>query len=182
MSISNKKYSRQNLLIFLIILSIFLVIGLCAGYFVWRNSHKVTTLPSTSAQEDKASAEKGVSQKNSNSVQTSRGDKQSNVTPSSSNILMPQGNFVSSHNVSLGSTVESVCVTTKGAVCEINYTQNGTTKSLGKKTVDNNGSVTWLWTPESINLTVGSWEISATSSLNGLQSTAKDPLSLEVGQ
>lgn len=94
----------------------------------------------------------------------------------------PSGTFVSNHKPSLSgrSQIASACNTTEGAACTIRFTKDGVTKTLEAKKTDKNGSVTWDWTLQQVGLTVGSWKIIASATLNGQTKTASDPLALDV--
>jgi len=106
-------------------------------------------------------------------------------TTSTTPPLTPSGNFVSNHKPNLGGTPapnneQSSCTTTPGASCDITFTKDGVTKSLGAKTTDGNGSAFWSWTLQSVGLTEGTWEIKAVATLNGQTTSANDALSLAV--
>jgi len=99
----------------------------------------------------------------------------------------PTGQFVSSHTASLNSssnfgvtTEDSVCNTSAGATCEITFTQNGVTKSLGKKTVDGSGAAYWSGWKIADYLTSGTWKITATASLNGQTTSTTDVNNLVI--
>ena len=149
-----------------------------------RDNAKLTTQPSTSQKEDARAVEEGKSQKNPNSAPAASVNKQSNgAAVANADVAQPEGNFVSSHRLtSRSDIVESVCTTTPGATCEITFKQGNDTKSLGKKTTNQSGAASWVWTPASVGLYAGSWEITAIATLGGNQNTAKDPLNLEMAQ
>lgn len=108
------------------------------------------------------------------------------TTPNSGPPQTPTGNFVSNHQPSLGnkdggsSALESLCVTSPGATCKIIFTRNGVTKTLEEKSVGSDGFVLWTWDVNQAGFVEGSWEITAISTLNGVTSTSKDPLNMEV--
>lgn len=99
-------------------------------------------------------------------------------------LATPTGTFVSNHRPSLTNVdlakEESVCNTTPGATCEIAFSKDGTQRSLGAKTVNTSGVTIWDWTPSSLNLTTGSWQIDVTVSLNGKTKSAVDATALMV--
>lgn len=101
------------------------------------------------------------------------------------NLIAPIGDFVSNHHPNLvGSPspnlISSVCTTTPGASCQINFTKGGITKSLYAQTTDEGGSAYWDWKLQDIGITTGSWSIEATASLNGQIKSTKDTSNLEV--
>lgn len=178
---STKLISNKRML--LTLLAIIVAVG-ALYLFVFRDGAKFTTTPSTSQKEDTRAAEEGRSQKNPNSAPAASANKQSGgVAVANADVSRPEGNFVSSHRInSRSDTVESVCTTTPGAACEITFKLGNDTKSLGKKTTNQSGTASWVWTPASVGLYAGSWEITAIATLGGSQNTAKDPLNLELAQ
>jgi cytoskeletal protein RodZ len=108
------------------------------------------------------------------------------TTPNSGPPQTPSGNFVSNHQPSLGnkdgssSALESVCVTSVGATCKIIFTRDGVTKTLEEKKVGSDGFALWTWDINQAGFVEGTWEITAISTLNGVTSTSKDPLNMEV--
>lgn len=168
---------------------VFAIVLLGGGYLYHKHTTKppqITTAPSTTQSEDIAAAQQGVAQKNatSSTQSTTQTDKQAGASsPASGSANKPEGNFVSNHHVSsLNEPLESVCTTSRGATCEITFKSGGTVKSVGVKDVNQAGSAIWAWTPASIGLTAGSWQIIAIATLNGNQVTATDPMNLEVSQ
>jgi hypothetical protein len=99
---------------------------------------------------------------------------------------VPYGNFVSNHHPNLDgapapSTVESVCNTTPGALCRIDFTNaDGIVKTLENRKADVNGAVYWSWDVAKAGLTVGPWKITVTATLNGQSKTANGTQNLEV--
>lgn len=168
-----------------IVVGVFIaVVALAVGTFFFvglGNEAEVTTTPSTTQEEDQVATKQGESQKNAGAVTTPDNDKQANGAAGSDSVAAPEGNFVSSHRANMGSTIESVCTTTRGASCDISFTKGGVTKTLGRKDVNSAGAASWIWTPASIGLTPGSWVITATAELSGAQTSSKDPSNFEVG-
>lgn len=95
---------------------------------------------------------------------------------------MPDGNFVSSHRVSLGGnpTLQSSCITNPGITCQVLFIKDGITKTLEVKKTDAGGGAYWTWKPKDIGLTVGSWKIQVKATMGNESSTAEDALQLEV--
>jgi len=100
--------------------------------------------------------------------------------------VAPYGNFVSNHNPNLDgnpapSSIQSVCNTTPGAQCLIEFTNpDGVVKTLSAQTTDNNGSAIWNWDVKQAGFSAGSWKIKAIATLNGQTVTIDDALTLEV--
>lgn len=120
---------------------------------------------------------------NSNTSSSQPGDTKSETGGSTNfSLLNPSGDFVSAHHVSLSTPITSVCNTTPGAQCQINFaTNNGMRESLSLETTDRGGSAYWnSWTPASIGMTTGTWQITATSTLDGQVKSTTDSMSLVV--
>lgn len=97
-------------------------------------------------------------------------------------LVIPSGNFVSSHHVSASSNLLSTCNTTPGAICTITLTKESSVKSLPAKTIDRGGAAYWDWQPSDIGLTAGQWSITATATLNGQSLKGEDVMPLIVSQ
>lgn len=141
-------------------------------------SKKIST-PTTTSDKSQASS---VSQTNTSSAS---GTKQPGATSGTSVVLVaPFGSFVSNHRPGLNNsptTEQSVCNTTPGATCNIQFTNgSGVTKNLGAETVDGNGTAYWSWSIDGANLASGNWQITAVATLNGQTQTTTDPTPLEV--
>lgn len=132
------------------------------------------------------------SQSSTNSTSTSGASStsvpatQSQKTIATSAVLVaPTGDFVSNHHPNLSgspapNTMSSVCNTTPGASCQINFTKDGVVKSLPSEVADAGGSAYWNWKLQDYGLTSGSWQIQAVTSLNGQTKSATDALDLVV--
>lgn len=107
-------------------------------------------------------------------------NKSTNNFSTTSSLYKPTGNFVSSHVVEPGSTIESVCITTPGAKCKIIFTNGSNTKVLNAKTTDSEGTTAWIWQPKKLGISGGKWQIKAEASLNSQTKTSKDAKLLEV--
>jgi hypothetical protein len=104
----------------------------------------------------------------------------SSTTPSS-----PLGIFVSNHHPNLSgspapNTETSTCTTTPGVQCQIRFTQNNIVKYLPSQLTDANGNTNWNWKLQDINLTSGTWKVSAVATNGNKLSVANDSINLEV--
>ena len=102
-------------------------------------------------------------------------------------LIAPQGDFVSNHHPNLGgspapNTEQSVCNTTPGATCQIIFTKDGITQTLPSQTADSGGAAYWSWKLQDLNLTEGTWKVSAKATLGSQTKTADDALQLEVAR
>lgn len=103
-------------------------------------------------------------------------------------LLAPSGDFVSNHHPNLGgdpapNTLSSVCTTTPGATCRINFTKDGVTRSLEPETTDRGGSAYWNnWKLQDVKLTTGGWQVKATATLNGKTLSSDDAMQLVVSE
>ena len=144
-----------------------------------------TTQTKGGASVDSQKGEAPVSSSAQNT--TEPGDDKSSTGGSSSvSLLAPTGDFVSNHTPGQFNsplTEVSVCNTTPGAQCQILFTMNGITKSLPTQITDRGGATYWNnWTPASIGLTAGSWQIKAISILSGQTQTTIDGRELVISQ
>ena len=100
----------------------------------------------------------------------------------------PFGDFVSNHGqvspyVSATTEEASVCNTSPGVVCVISFTSGSIVKSLTPKTTDSSGAAYWpLWTPGSIGLASGDWDVTATATSGPMSASTQDPTPLRVSQ
>jgi hypothetical protein len=99
-------------------------------------------------------------------------------------LIEPSGTFVSAHkNVPSDANLSSVCNTSVGAKCSIVFTSGGVSKSLYTQTADSGGAAYWnSWTPQSIGLTPGTWQVKAVATLGSSTKTSVDSLNLEIAQ
>lgn len=90
--------------------------------------------------------------------------------------------FVGNHRVSLGQNpaVQSNCVTSPGASCQIFFTKDSETKSLPMQTTDRGGVAYWTWKPKDISLSAGTWSVEAKATAGNQTKSASDSISLEV--
>lgn len=180
-----KKYSTSKK-VYLTALLVLLVAALMATLELTNTTHlfhkkpqPTIVTPTSNTQTNKQT--QGSTQPSSNTNTSTNSNKVD--TPTTTVLIAPFGNFVSSHHVTMGTPITSVCNTTSGATCVINFILNGVTKSLTTEMTDSTGAVYWnSWTPKSIGLSAGSWQIQATAILNNKTKTATDALNLEVSQ
>lgn len=102
-------------------------------------------------------------------------------------LLAPIGTFVSNHHPNLDgdpapNQIQSVCTTSVGARCTIQFTKGQVTKSLPPQTTDSGGSTYWTWKLQDIGLTEGTWHITAKATYGNQVKTTSDSLELEVAE
>ncbi len=185
--VSNKNFRRA--LVALIV--VLLVGGLLMAWHshnVHRAQSKSGTIPTS--KKTKSTGGSGTkSQKattgQANTSPTADSTKLQGSTSATSAILEPPfGTFVSNHRPGQNGSPtaeQSVCNTTPGATCDIQFTNaSGITKSLGAEVADANCTTYWSWNINGGTLAPGSWHITAVVKLNGQTKTAADPTQLEV--
>lgn len=120
--------------------------------------------------------------KDADNRQTQPGDnKNAGQGQISGTLQAPSGTFVSAHNVLLSSQLSSVCNTTPGATCKIQFTKGDTVKSLAVTPVDRGGTAYWdAWKPQDIGLSSGTWQVEAVATASGQTKTARDALELVI--
>lgn len=146
----------------------------------------VTTHPIT----DKFKAAENPAQSsttNSNPSSSSSSTSSTAQTNPNTTLQKPFGNFVSNYSPNLSgrphpNSEVSVCNTTPGAKCDIQFTSNGVTKNLGAMTTDSSGAAYWSWTLQGIGLYKGSWTVTAVASLGSLTQTTTSSATLEVSE
>lgn len=164
-----------------------LVAGAALYLLIWHNPPKTAVIPSTNAASvtTQTSTADSVASQSAipNSVSTNAGDKSSSVdVPAGSAPAAPTGNFISNHRPSVSTSLQesSVCVSTPGATCYIQFSQGDMTRTLAEQKTDSAGSTYWNWNVSEAQLTNGSWKVQAIAKLNGQTATSSDPMNLEV--
>ena len=133
------------------------------------------TRPQSTTSDSSSSSQPGDTKNNQDSSTTA------------SELITPSGDFVSNHHPNLSGspspyTMTSVCTTTPGAKCTIQFVSGDTTKSLQPQTTDRGGSAYWNWKLQDIDMTAGTWKVKAVATLNGKTVSAYDALDLVVSQ
>lgn len=111
-----------------------------------------------------------------------------NAAPSVTNtqeLIPPSGTFVSNHRPNLDgspapSKVQSVCNTSPGAACYIEFKGPGGIKKLPTRTAGDDGSTIWTWDIKVAGFSEGAWTVTAVASLNGRTKNTTDPIKFEV--
>jgi cytoskeletal protein RodZ len=192
---TNSKKLSQKRSKWMILLGVLLVLVCAVG--VLQLTHAIHLLGNpqpkdltgtTASEETKGEPKASKAKPNSDSAQSTSsatidGTKDTG-TPRAAAVALdtPSGNFVSSHHVAATDSVTSACNTNPGATCTLTFTNGSTIKSLPTKSADAGGAAYWNWTPQSIGLSTGTWQIKATASQSGQQQSANDALSLEVSR
>ncbi len=184
----NRKKSGLNkkaLLAICVVLVVGALVVLEASNITHLFHHQAIVHP-TASQSTKgeqaipSNAPPGTSTTATNNSAQAGDDKNNGSTGSSATLLVPSGNFVSAHHITLAAPISSVCNTTPGAACTISFIKAGVTKSLTIETTDRGGSAYWNWKAQDIGLTSGTWSITAVATLNGQTKSASDAQDMEV--
>lgn len=141
------------------------------------------TVNSTTKGEDTLSNAKKNDNTANQTAPLPEDTKQNNTTPGiTGELIIPTNStFVSNHRPQGNSDdLQSVCNTSPGATCQMNFTNGGTTKSLPAQATDRGGAAYWTWKPSQIGLTPGTWTIQATATAGSQSKSATDTISLEV--
>lgn len=175
-----KRLNKWYLLLVLI-----LVIGL-VFYLVHGRSHTASVIPSSNNTDHPttitpATTSSGVQASPKN--QAVGGGGQSGKVE----LLEPGGTFVSNHRPKLSGSAQqkseqSVCITSPGAVCYIEFKQGSVVHKLAAEQTNSNGTAYWTWNLDNSGLGAGTWQVSAVAILGDQTKTAVDPISLEIGQ
>jgi cytoskeletal protein RodZ len=174
--------------VLLIIIGIVIVLSLLEVTGVTHFFHKQTsgsTIPSKANRVSGTSSYKTATPTSTSSASSSTSQKNgtANTANSSAPLVEPSGTFASNHTPGKNDTStneQSVCTTTPGASCQIQFTKAGVTKSLESQVADPTGATYWSWDVKDSGLTAGSWKVSAVATLNGQTKTADDVIPLEI--
>ncbi|OGL37046.1 hypothetical protein A3B63_03620 [Candidatus Saccharibacteria bacterium RIFCSPLOWO2_01_FULL_49_22] len=159
-------------------------------HFVREEKASSGTIPSSGNSESpQTSEDKSSTVPSADSSSPSETPKQGSSATSSNGAapITPYGNFVSNHSPNLDgvpapSSIQSVCNTSPGASCYIEFTNSdGVVKKLTSQKTDGNGATYWYWDVAQAGFTVGFWKITVVATLNGQPATATDAINLEVG-
>lgn len=176
-------------------ITVFLLLILVAGVIILhtRSVHKAQHTSGTIPNSKKtvtSGAKVGNSKKSQKTSASSASSSTKTQGPAvtssagSASLIAPFGTFVSNHKPGQSgspTSEQSVCNTTPGATCDIQFTNSaGVTKSLGAEVAGSSGTAFWSWDIKGGTLAPGSWKITAVVKLNGQTSTTSDPTPLEV--
>lgn len=173
-------------LLLILVVAVLLVLELTNTTYLFHKKVAVSsTIPATTNETSASNdTDKSSSQGSATSTNNSTQNNEKIVsTPSSgSDLLAPSGSFASSHRPSLKNSpgMESICITTPGATCTIIFTLDNAVKTLDSKKTDDTGAVVWNWNLNEAGFIPGSWQITATASLNGQSKSTTDIQKLEV--
>jgi hypothetical protein len=166
-----------------------LVVLIVALYLLFFSGSKSGTIPSTNpitpSSSNAAKQSSGSSSQTSSPSSSTSDTKTQSNTPASTfsgTLLTPYGDFVSNHHPggSAPTSEASVCNTSAGATCYIQFTKGGVVKKLAAQTTDANGATYWYWDVKTAGLDSGTWTITAVAAGGGQTKTANDPQSLVV--
>ncbi len=189
MKIQKKSLRKKNVL--LIVLSFFVVTGLVLGWYFSHQSKPFIPAP-TDEQKRSAAAQNDSTRKDRNTPSSSIGNsskdapKTSTSSPNSSIVpAKPEGTFVSNHRPNINgspapSTEVSVCHTTPGTQCVIEFSRDEITVSLPTQVVNMDGNTSWNWDIKQLGLTPGEWTITAKAINGSHTSITTDPMMLTV--
>lgn len=158
-----------------------------AGLYSYKHDSKAVTSNNSSTKVGQSN--NSVSQPikpSTNTANTAKqpGDKYptNSVSNSNADVITPSGTFVNNHNPKTTDSMLSICSTTPNIQCQITFKKDGVIHRLPQQTTDNNGNTVWSWTPKSVGLTTGNWQIVVTASSGTKSASVTDPIALEVQQ
>ncbi len=107
----------------------------------------------------------------------------SNQSGSSTLLQTPFGQFVSNQNPSLSNPSqqleESVCETTPGANCYIQFTKSESpTITLPTQVTNSQGVASWSWNLSNEGFTTGTWQVTAIATLGSQTKSASETLTV----
>lgn len=181
-----KNKNQPNQIKKLLLIALIMLFILIVAYFVYAKvNHKNSVAP-----RDGTATSFTKNERPSSGATTSESDK-SQSTNTSENatatapLVKPYGSFVSNHAPNLDgspapSAMQSTCITSAGATCQISFTKGGSTIVLPSKAADASGYVFWSWDIKTLGFTTGSWNITATSKSGDQTLSTDDQTALEV--
>jgi hypothetical protein len=142
-----------------------------------------TTSETASSQEQKKDPSKVSSGNNSKNTSDKTPSSTGGTSGGDLNLIQPYGSLVSNHFPGQNGSdtkEQSVCNTTSGAICYIQFTHTSSGKitKLPEQTVNSNGTASWSW--DAKTLTPGKWQIEAFASLNGQAKSVTDSIGLDI--
>lgn len=183
MARKRKNYLNRKLLIAVLAVLILVLVLI----LLLRQPKKIATIPSTnpvntSNKASTAAPPSSGSQSSSsqNAAQSTKSSSNPPASSSGSGPVTPYGDFVSSHHVGTSTSMYSVCNTSPGSSCYIQFTNGDLVRKLDAQTTDANGATYWYWNTSYSSLSSGSWTITAVATLNGQTKTATDAQPLVV--
>lgn len=170
--------NKKPIFIFSIII---LAIAITGFVFLSKSSSKQTNYSSgssgTTARLPKSTPQKSKINDNTQAVSNP-------AVNQTNNLPTPTGNFVSNHNPNTNDPRQlneiSVCYTSPGAYCDIQFSLGSSVISLGKQKVGPSGSVSWNWSINKVGLYQGKWTVTAIATLNGISKSAEDQIPLTI--
>lgn len=181
------KKSRYRLSRKVALITAVLVILLVVGWLEYgqhQRQHKVD-IPSTTVSKSSATSSDKYNSSQPNTNAINQATEKNQAGSGNSSLDPPSGTFVSNHHPNLSgsptpSEEVSVCNGTPGSSCTITFTKDKTVKKLAPQVIDGSGSTYWSWDVNEAGFTPGSWQITASASLNGQSKSTQDALALEV--
>lgn len=173
-----------------VLVAVLVLILIAGGAVLYArvHSHKKTVAIKTTKQGTVKTVTQpsGVKVTTTTNSSSNKGDGTTAAPAADTPPVTPYGTFVSNHRPNLSGSPapnqeNSVCQTTPGVTCEIRFTKDGETKTLGPSKVGSDGFVSWDWKLQDIGLTQGTWQIQAVARNGTKTATATDPAALEVG-
>ncbi len=180
-----KKSWRSKALLWTVVALV--MFGGSAGAWVWHKHRQHTAAVTANTSHINATQKNGKSTSSSTQQSSQPSATQTNKNPTPSDTdnqsLESPGtysSFASSHSVTSGTLENTVCITTPGASCTVEFKQGDVVKSLPAQSTDSTGSAYFYWTPGKVKLSPGNWSIILKVTLNGASKTAQDNITLQV--
>ncbi len=150
--------------------------------------HKSKTPATTTFSDTKTANQQTKGESQTNPTTSNKQDQQpgnDKFSDFTGTLLEPSGNFVSNHHPNISgqpapNQIQSGCVTTPGADCQITFTSSGGTKTLPLQKTDKGGATYWTWNLQDIGLTEGTWKVQAKATLGSQVKTSDDAIDLVV--
>lgn len=164
----------------------FILIGFGVWYYIYKSTSRSDLTPEQKNAAESASSAESQSNSAISSPKSTNREVSAKLDPSVRPIA-PEGTFVSNHRPNLSGTPapsseESVCHTTPGASCMIEFSMGSEKKSLPLKVTDVNGNTNWSWDVAQLGLREGEWQVTAIAMNGNLTATTQDQIKLVVSR
>lgn len=182
----SKLSSKRITIPVLVVVIIFGGVAVLHMRSVHKAQHTSGVIPNSKkdASASKSKTKNATGSQNSGSSPSDKTQASGSPTgTTSSTLIAPFGTFISNHKPGQNgspTSEQSVCNTTPGATCDIQFVNGSVSKSLGAQVANSNGTAYWSWDINGGTLAPGSWRVTAVVKLNGQTKTTSDPTLLEV--
>jgi hypothetical protein len=182
----SKRFVRRRVALFALVGVVLLVAVLeFTNQTHFFHKRSIAVIPSTPDGKS-STAQTTTSASSPSQPPGSTGSQKRGGVVTTTTLAEPFGTFVSNHTPGKDGAPtheESVCNTTPGASCYVQFAKGDAIRKLDAQVVDSTGAAYWSWDvndAKGVGLTTGSWKVSAVATLDGQTKTSNDVIPLEI--